>query len=245
MTQLVNTAEAADLLGVSEASVRRWGDAGMFPMQRVGKRQDRRFQRADLEAFLAGGNQSAARPSSDAVTVAGADVRAGTHVATFYASAAGRLRTAVPFLRDGLKAGQPCFLVASDDLLEDYLKALEAEVGTAVEGAIKSGQLLIVPAPGATVEEALAFWEDGVPAATSKFSARVARAVGDMTSEKKVFHTVKQMLTYEQFFSVLARRLASVTICQYDVREFDGPSLLEAMKAHPDGFQMGMGRLVG
>src|SRR5258708_13063961 len=71
LTQLLNTAEAADLLGVSEASVRRWGDAGMFPMQRVGKRQDRRFQRADLEAFLAGGNQSPARPSSDPVTLAG------------------------------------------------------------------------------------------------------------------------------------------------------------------------------
>jgi excisionase family DNA binding protein len=241
----MNTAEAADLLGVSEASVRRWGDSGLFPMQRVGKRQDRRFQRADLEAFLAGGNQAAARPTSDTVTIAGALVPAGTHVATFYASVAGRLRTAVPFLRDGLITGQPCFLVASGDLLEQYIKALKAEIGTAVEQAIDSGQLVTVPAPGATVEEALAFWEDRVPAATSKFRARVARAVGDMVSEKQVFQTVKQMLTYEQFFSVLARRLPSVTICQYDVREFDGPSLLEAIKAHPDGFEMGMGRLVG
>ncbi len=195
LTQTLNTAEAADVLGVSEASVRRWGD--------------------------------------------------GTHVATFYASAAGRLRTAIPFLRDGLAAGQPCILVASGELLEEYLNALETELGSAVEGAIQSGQLVVVPAPGATVDEALAFWEDRVPAAVAKFKAPVARALGDMASEKQVFPTVQQMLTYENFFSVLARRLPSVTICQYDVREFDGPSLLDAMKAHPDGFEMGMGRLVG
>ncbi|HXA43643.1 MAG TPA: MEDS domain-containing protein [Candidatus Solibacter sp.] len=242
---MLNTAEAADLLGVSEASVRRWGDAGLFPMQRVGKRQDRRFQRAHLEAFLAGGSQTGTRLTSDTVTIAGAYVPAGTHVATFYASAAGRLRTAVPFLRDGLTAGQPCFLVASGDLLEQYLKALEAEIGKAVDEAIQRGQLVIAAGPGTTVEEALAFWEEQVPAATSRFKAPVARAVGDMTSEKAVFPTVKVMLTYEQFFSVLARRLPSVTICQYDVREFDGPSLLEAMKAHPDDFDIGMGRLVG
>src|SRR5258708_31825472 len=97
---MLNTAEAADLLGVSEASVRRWGDAGLFPMQRVGKRQDRRFQRSDLEAFLAGGSQAGARTTSDTVTIAGAHVPAGTHVATFYPSAARRLPPPVPFLRD-------------------------------------------------------------------------------------------------------------------------------------------------
>lgn len=241
----MNTAEAADLLGVSEASVRRWGDAGLFPMQRVGKRQDRRFQRADLDAFLAGGNQPATTSNSDMVAIAGVHVSPGTHVATFYASASGRLRTAIPFLRDGLTAGQPCILVASGDLLEEYIKALEAELGTAVGAAIQSGQLVIVAAPGASVDEALAFWEDRVPAAVAKFRAPVARAVGDMTSEKQVFPTVQQMLTYENFFTVLARRLPSVTICQYDVREFEGPAILEAIKAHPDGFEFGIGRLVG
>jgi hypothetical protein len=33
-------------------------------------------------------------------------------------------------------------------------------------------------------------------------------------------------------------------ICQYDVREFDGPSLLEAIKAHPDVSDLGFAKFV-
>ena len=245
LTTSLNTVEAAELLGVSEASVRRWGDAGLFPMQRVGKRRDRRFQRSDLDAFLARGNQPAAVSGSNLVSISGAQVPAGTHLATFYASDAGRLRFVVPFLRDGIAMGQPCILVASGKLLDLYVEALEADLKSTLSDAIRTGQLVIVPAPGATVEASLAFWEDTVPAAVSKFGATVARAVGDMASEREVFPSVREMLMYEQFFTVLARRLPSVTICQYDVREFDGPVLLEAIKAHPDGFEFGMGRLVG
>jgi hypothetical protein len=36
----------------------------------------------------------------------------------------------------------------------------------------------------------------------------------------------------------------SVAICQYDVREFAGPSLLEAIKAHPDVSELGFVKFV-
>jgi hypothetical protein len=35
-----------------------------------------------------------------------------------------------------------------------------------------------------------------------------------------------------------------MAICQYDVREFDGQSLLEAMKAHPDVSDLGFTKFV-
>jgi excisionase family DNA binding protein len=245
MAEMLDTREAAELLGVSEASVRRWGDGGLFPMQRVGQRRQRRFRRDDLLAFLERGSQPARGHSSDVVWVGGGVVPMGSHFATFYASDAGRLRIAIPFLREGLALGQPCVLIASGERLDRYIEALEADLGGELAEATRRGLFAIVPAPGSTVETALAFWEDRVGAATSPSGPAALRAVGDMASEKQVFPTVEQMLTYEHLLSVLIKRLATVIVCQYDVREFDGPPLLEAIKAHPDGFRLGIEKLIG
>ena len=38
---LLNTKEAARFLRVSEASIRRWSDAGLLPARRVGRRRER------------------------------------------------------------------------------------------------------------------------------------------------------------------------------------------------------------
>src|SRR2546428_10553137 len=43
----LSTRQAAKRLGVSEASVRRWSDRGLLPVQRVGKRLERRRQPGD------------------------------------------------------------------------------------------------------------------------------------------------------------------------------------------------------
>src|SRR2546423_4024484 len=45
---LLNTAEAARFLRVSQASIRRWSDSGLLPSHRVGRRRERRFRETDL-----------------------------------------------------------------------------------------------------------------------------------------------------------------------------------------------------
>ena len=47
----LNVSEAADFLGVSAASLRKWSDDGLVPVYRTPGGQ-RRFSAADLEAFL-------------------------------------------------------------------------------------------------------------------------------------------------------------------------------------------------
>src|SRR4030088_3223237 len=106
--ELMNTAEAARFLRVSQASIRRWSDAGLLPGRRVGRRRERRFAESDLLQFL----DRAEEPSG--------------HLATFYSSDAGRMRLTVPFLMDGLRSGQPCFLAASEEILELYTRALKS-----------------------------------------------------------------------------------------------------------------------
>lgn len=49
---LLTTKEAAEFLRVSEASIRRWADAGTLRSYSVGDRGERRFMRDDLLAYL-------------------------------------------------------------------------------------------------------------------------------------------------------------------------------------------------
>src|ERR1700693_4081864 len=104
--KLLNTEEAARFLRVSEASIRRWSDAGLLPAQRIGGRRERRFREADLIRYLSSGDSLAGRNApgvQTAVNVGGVSLPLHSHLATFYNSDAGRLRLSVPFFVDGIR----------------------------------------------------------------------------------------------------------------------------------------------
>src|SRR4030081_2183444 len=106
---LLNTKEAARFLRVSEASVRRWSDAGLLPARRVGRRRERRFERGDLVKFLGQPVHDVwpAVAEHSPVFVGGAPIPAGAHIAPIYSTDLGGLRLPIPFLAEGLRAGQP------------------------------------------------------------------------------------------------------------------------------------------
>src|SRR5207244_12219941 len=58
--KLLTTREASTFLRVSEASVRRWADAGILTASRVGRRRARRFREADLLQFMQPGQRGPA-----------------------------------------------------------------------------------------------------------------------------------------------------------------------------------------
>src|SRR5207247_2395297 len=95
-SELLDIAQAAALLRVSEASLRRWTNGGRLPCRRIGGRRERRFRRADLMAFLEGdAGETPAR-----------------HVCAFYASDLGRTRQAADLIGKRLDAGSVCILTA-------------------------------------------------------------------------------------------------------------------------------------
>src|SRR2546428_2303322 len=119
---LLNTKEAARFLRVSEASIRRWSDAGLLPARRVGRRRERRFATADLVQFLGQRSGDPQLPKQAlTVSVGGAPISLRTHLAPIFSTDLGGLRLSVPFLAEGLAAGQPCFLAATGDVLERYI----------------------------------------------------------------------------------------------------------------------------
>jgi excisionase family DNA binding protein len=235
--KLLNTEEAARFLRVSEASIRRWSDAGLLPVRRIGGRRERRFREADLVQYLGAGLPEPAGPA--AVNVGGIALPIHSHLAAFYNTDAGRMRLTIPFLAEGIRAGQPCFLVAAPDLAATYMEAL-LEQGLDLEAAMKSGMFVIVDGPGTTVQAAIDFWERSCWSVLAG-GQTVIRVTGEMGSERKVFVSQAEMMSYEIAFNMIAKRFPTVTLCQYDVREFDGETIFQAMRAHPDLYSLHLG----
>jgi len=52
LSEYVKVAEAAEILGVSQGTVRAWAEGGKIPMHRNPANGYRLFRRSDLEAFL-------------------------------------------------------------------------------------------------------------------------------------------------------------------------------------------------
>ncbi len=190
------------------------------------------------------GNHRPQVAASDLVGLPDVMVQTGSHLATYFSSEAGRLRIAVPFLREGIALGQPCFLIASGKILDRYIKALEKDVKAELAVARRRGLFATAPTPGRTVQQALAFWDEQIAAAVTNYGPTLVRIVGDMASVKTSFASVNQMLIFERQVGAIMARSPSVAVCQYDVREFDGPSLLEAIKAHPDVSDLGFVKFV-
>jgi MEDS: MEthanogen/methylotroph, DcmR Sensory domain len=180
---------------------------------------------------------------SDLVSLPDVMVQAGSHLATYFSSEEGRLRIAIPFLRDGIVSRQPTILIASGVVLDRYIGALEKEVKTELGAARKNGLFATAPTPGHTVEEALAFWAERITASLAG-GPTIVRIVGDMASVKSTFESVHQMLVFEREVASILKQSPTVAVCQYDVREFDGPTLLEAIKAHPDVSDLGFVKFV-
>lgn len=238
---LMNTAEAARFLRVSQASIRRWSDAGLLTSRRVGRRNERRFEESDLVDFLnRSGNPPGPRRRQGAIDVGGVAVPVPGHLATIYGTDEARTRLTVPFLLEGIRSGQQCFLVATNEVLQVYIEALESQGGSDFKEATESGQFVAVGFDGATVDRAVTFWE-GRFAETISRNPSVIRHVGEMATVRRMFPSEDEMLRFEEAYDVMCRRYPVSAICQYDARAFDGKAMLRVLKAHPDIFDHRLG----
>ena len=149
-------------------------------------------------------------------------------------------RLTVPFFAEGLRTRQPCFLVASGNVLDAYFEALGKEEGVDINAALEQGQLVTAAGPGANVDAALSFWEQCCWKAVGN-GPTVVRITGEMSCARKGFPSDADMMRFEVAFNLLARRFPMVALCQYDVREFDGEVVYQAMKAHPDLYSLHLG----
>ena len=225
-SELLDIAQAAALLQVSEASLRRWTNRGLLPCLRIGGRRERRFRRADLIAFVEDG--SAAKPVG--------------HFCGLYTSDQARTRQAARLLGDGLDAGSVCFLAAHPDVSERVL----AQLGRQRRSLRRSlaGQRLILTQYADSAAQQLAFWKSKFEAAT-RDGARSIRVVGDVSGAALARGGgFDRVLEYEAAYGRLSGRFPVNTQCLYDARVHSGLETAGVLAAHPDLFRQPVAHLV-
>jgi len=247
-SDLLNIKQAAQLLNVSEISLRRWTDAGRLPCLRVGPRRERRFRRYDLMAFpeeqpARAPSGAGAEPHGPTVTVDGVAVPYGNHICTFYETDLGRRKTAVPFLVDGLAGDDVCFFVATPAVQKDILGHL-VKAGVDVDAALADGSLRV--SDGADSAQALLdYFEQAFVDATRSGDCAL-RVLGDMAWFKSRGLSLEALVDFEVRYNYgLAHRFPVISLCQYDARAFSGVGVLGALKYHEDTLKYPLSRFLG
>ncbi|HXN76394.1 MAG TPA: MEDS domain-containing protein [Gemmatimonadaceae bacterium] len=244
--ELLDISEAAQLLNVSETSLRRWTNAGALPCLRIGLRRERRFRPADLLAFMEQPAAAQLPSNGKGGSTKAQDLRDepvatihGNHLCGIYGSDAGRLDLVVPFLLEGLRKKSVCFLVAPSRVQGVVLKALKRG-RPALDSDIKAGRLIVSEhqkSPSAQCR----FFERAMEKAEDE-GVESFRVVGDMWGLRlKV--SAKQMIQLEVGFErLIVPRFPVVALCAYDARKFSGVELLDALKDHEDTHRFPIGR---
>ena len=230
---LLDIEQAARFLNVSETSLRRWTNDGRLACLRVGRRRERRFRKADLLAFLerepAGGPQAA-----------GSHAR-GTHLCGLYSSEEGQVRQALLFLAEGFRPGSVSFLVGTAETRERILAGLEREHPD-LQTAIAEGRLVVSDYAESAAAQ-LAWWETRIAEAVRGGVTQV-RAIGDASAFIQAASR-KELFEYEaEYDRRIAHRFPVVSMCQYDVRQFSGMLVVNALMAHPDCFGQSAERIL-
>ncbi len=247
-TEFLNIKQAAAFLNVSEVSLRRWTNAGTLPCLRVGAKRERRFRRADLIGFMAqDGTPSALSGTSSTlssgVVLEGIPIAPGSHLCTVYRNDLGRLKLSVPFLADGLAAGQVCFLVARAASREKILDRLR-QVRPKVDADIAAGRLIL--SGGSPSLEG--FCDDLADQFVTALGAgaRSLRHLGDMDWHRDFGISDEELMEFESRYErQIARRFPVVALCQYDARECSGPTVLDVLAHHQDTFRYPVARFLG
>ncbi len=169
----------------------------------------------------------------------------GDHICAFYRGAAQRDDILLPFLREGIRAGDKCLCVLDDPDAERVILPLSLTVD--VDASRRSGQFELLASDAAYLPEGtfrpvemLAFWEHHVGRAVQHAGYGFVRAVGEMTWALRDLPGVEYLVSYEAELNRFLPRYPQVILCLYDLERFtDGHVLMELLRTHPKVFMSG------
>jgi hypothetical protein len=133
---------------------------------------------------------------------------------------------ATRFLREGLRQGHMCCLVARPGFGNEILAELERTGRKRLAAA-----QLVLHGGGKSPESMLEFFDGVLEKARS--AGKTLCVVGN-TSWARGKMDFNSLMDFERRVDPLLRREKARALCQYDVRRFSSPQVLRALKCHPD-----------
>jgi len=162
---------------------------------------------------------------------------ANDHFALVYDDRAERLAAAVPFLRQGIDAGEKCLYVGDERSLETVADLLR-DRGIDVERAVESGALVFESVADTYLrdgsfdpESMMEIYGAEIEAATAEFEALRVVAETDWIVETGV--PVESFMEYESRINDLFDDADAIALCQYDRERFPAEELIEIVRVHP------------
>lgn len=250
--RFLTIAETAEFLHVSEISLRRWTNSGKLRCFRIGGRNERRFLMDDLLAFM---------PSTDSQPELAKQRTAETqmipareshkrHICLFFLNPDEQWQLLRPYILEYLRANVPVLYVQDTTPPERLMELLRAE-GLLVEDLIPRGLLRVLPPEqayllggGFDAQRMLSFMEAAILGALEVGYTRIL-ITGEMTWSLEAGLDAEQLQTYEAQLNPMVEKYPAATIiCQYDLRRFDGPGVLDALLTHPS-VHVPLGRVPG
>lgn len=174
----------------------------------------------------------------EAPTIVNRPVPIGTHICAFYSGPAARDELVMPFLAEGIRAGQKCICVLESLSPAEVVARLgrEVDLGRSVE----TGQLELATSADAylrtgtfSVDEMLSYWEQAVAEARGPEGTGVLRGAGEMPSALDHPDGRREFFRYEATITTFVADLPAVLFCLYDLQRFGAEVLVDSLRTHP------------
>lgn len=174
----------------------------------------------------------------EAPTIMNRPVPIGTHICAFYSGPAARDELVMPFLAEGIRAGQKCICVLESLSPAEVVARLgrEVDLGRSVE----TGQLELATSADAylrtgtfSVDEMLSYWEQAVAEARGPEGTGVLRGAGEMPSALDHPDGRREFFRYEATITTFVADLPAVLFCLYDLQRFGAEVLVDSLRTHP------------
>jgi MEDS: MEthanogen/methylotroph, DcmR Sensory domain len=173
-----------------------------------------------------------------ALGIAGLELVPGDHVCAFYRGLTERDEILIPYLQEGLRAGDKCICVVDGTEPEAVLASLTGELD--VESRVATHQIDLLTSrqtylrgDAFSPQAMLDFWDESVGAALRGTGFSFARSVGEMTWALREMPGVHELVGYESELNRFLPRYPQVILCLYDLERFSGELLVEILKTHP------------
>ena len=173
---------------------------------------------------------------STAMGLPGVSFTPGLHICAFYRGPSQRDELLLPYLREGLAAGDKCICVTDDPAAGAAVCALAGEFGSAAPAQLQPMDSASTYLSGGffAIEKMIGFWDREMDAAVAGQGFGFVRAAGEMTWALRGLPGSHLLMAYEAKLNVFLHRYPQVLLCLYDLEQFaDGEILMEILRTHP------------
>jgi hypothetical protein len=165
----------------------------------------------------------------------GVTLTQGEHVCGFYYGEDERDAILLPFLRNGLLAGDKCVAVVDSTRPAELLERIGAGPELVASGQVEfydSAQTYLRTG-SFQPESMISFWEERARATSEEGRFGFARVVGEMSWLERVAPPRELVVRYETWADEFAARYPHAVLCLYDLRRLGSGVLLDLLRTHP------------